>query len=219
MLTNPKEIKAISKARQKNVRDPNRSREHFYRIFEDFFQNINFEGGIYIDLGAGQFDFCEIIRSKGGECIGVDNDPCVVELGRYKNFETIQCDIKKLPQQLIKRKFDGVFNKFTLNAFWFWNNDGKHFQLVNNIIKLLKVEGWVWIAPWNGIPKKYNLNFDEIQRVLIYQKELFLSHGFQAIELSGKQSKYYGIHGNIANNIVFIKNLKWKGERWLSVSL
>ena len=64
MLFDKKEIEIISKARQKNVRDPKRSRYHFERIFDDFFQNVSFENGVYIDLGAGQYDFCEIIKNS-----------------------------------------------------------------------------------------------------------------------------------------------------------
>ena len=34
MLSDPREIEIISRARQKNVRDPGRSREHFRRRLE-----------------------------------------------------------------------------------------------------------------------------------------------------------------------------------------
>ena len=35
MLTEKKEIEIISRAKQKNVRDPNRSRKHFENIFKN----------------------------------------------------------------------------------------------------------------------------------------------------------------------------------------
>ena len=40
MLTDPTEIEIISAARQKNVRDPLRSRAHFDNIFADFSRAI-----------------------------------------------------------------------------------------------------------------------------------------------------------------------------------
>ena len=126
MLKDPEEIKIISKARQKNIRDPKRSRDHFYRIFDDFFQDISFEGRLYLDLGAGQFDFCEMIRDKKGHCIGIDNDPAVINLGQFKGFNAIEFNIKNVHELSIQNKFDGIFNKFTLNAFWFWSDKLRH---------------------------------------------------------------------------------------------
>lgn len=210
MLTDPNEIDIISRARQKNVQDPKRSREHFYHIFDDFFKGISFTEGMYIDLGAGQFDFAEIVRSLGGNCLGVDNDEAVIELGQYKGFEAIRADVKKLSALNLNRSFDGVFNKFTLNAFWFWNDDSRHKELIDSISMLMKPGAWAWIAPWNGIPKKLHLDKNDIRRVISMQINLFLEHGFNYINLTEKQSRYYGINGNIVNNIVFYKNLSFK---------
>ena len=50
MLTDPREIEIISRARQKNVRLPTRSRQHFVNIFDDFFDQISFDEGPIIDL-------------------------------------------------------------------------------------------------------------------------------------------------------------------------
>jgi len=64
MLTDPEEIRIISIARQKNVRDPNRSREHFHHIFKDFFSKSDFNGLRVLDLGPGQYDFGELARER-----------------------------------------------------------------------------------------------------------------------------------------------------------
>ena len=210
MLTDSKEIDIISRARQKNVRDPKRSRKHFYHILDDFFQGVSFTEEMYIDLGAGQFDFAEIVRSLGGSCLGIDNDEAVIELGRFKGFEAIKADVKKLSTLKLDRDFDGVFNKFTLNAFWYWDDDQQHKELIDSIAMLMRSGAWAWIAPWNGIPKKENIETSDIERVLNIQIELFSEHGFNYITLNEKQSKYYGINGNIANNIIFYKNLTTK---------
>jgi hypothetical protein len=209
MLTEKDEIKIISNAKQKNIRDPNRSREPFDRIFHDFFRDTQFQGGVYLDLGAGHYDFGEIIRQRGGECHCVDKDPAVVELGRYKGFHVIEHDIKKINSDVIEIKYDGVFNKFSLNAFWSWREDERQEEMVANLANFVKPEGWAWIAPWNGVPKKDLLSSSDIERVVSRQKELFLSHQFECITLTKSQSEIYGLTGTIANNVIFIKNLNW----------
>lgn len=86
MLTDPREIEIISKARQKNVRDQNRSRQHFLNILEDFLPLKSLKDQLILDLGPGQFDFGVVARERGAEVMAIDNDPAVVELGRYKGF-------------------------------------------------------------------------------------------------------------------------------------
>ncbi|PLX66976.1 MAG: hypothetical protein C0603_09920 [Denitrovibrio sp.] len=210
MLTDQKEIEIISKAKQKNVRDPKRSREHFYRIFSDFLYNKNFVDKDFIDLGAGQFDFAEIVREKKGNCVGIDSDPAVLELGRYKGFEAIEAKINKLMDYKIDRKFDGVFNKFSINAFWCRDDDDTHKALIKSLVALIKEDGWSWIAPWNGIPASANLSEDRIIHILEFQKNQFIQLGFDAIEISKEDAIYYGINGSVANNIIFTKNLKFE---------
>ena len=63
MLTDPTEIKIISKARQKNVRSHRRSRQHFTNIFEDFFLDLPMQGARLLDLGPGHF------RSRGSTTV------------------------------------------------------------------------------------------------------------------------------------------------------
>lgn len=208
MLTDQEEIKIISSAKQKNIRDPNRSREPFKRIFHDFFRDKEFQSGVYLDLGAGHYDFGEIVRMKGGECHCVDKDPAVIELGRHKGFHVVEHDIKKINSKVIEAKYDGLFNKFSLNAFWSWRDDGQHEELVANLANFVKPEGWAWIAPWNGVPKKDLLSRKDVERVVSRQKELFLSHRFECINLTKRQSEIYGLTGAIENNVIFIKNLK-----------
>ena len=209
MLTEKEEIKIISKAKQKNIRDPNRSREPFDRIFRDFFRDTKFQGGAYLDLGAGHYDFGELIRQRGGECHCVDKDPAVVELGRHKGFHVIEHDIKTINSDVIEIEYDGVFNKFSLNAFWSWREEERQEALVANLANFVKPEGWAWIAPWNGVPKKDLLSEVDIDWVLSRQKELFLNHDFECIALTKSQSEAYGLTGAIENNVIFIKNLNW----------
>jgi len=209
VLTDPKEIEIISRAQQKNVRDPKRSREHFVHIFEDFLAGARLDGR-YLDIGPGQFDLGELLRQNGGSCVGIDRDPAVIELGQYKGFETVEINIQKLPKHDFGERFDGVFNKFSLNAFWHWSKPEKQRELIVAIDALIAPDGWSWIGPWNGVPKNADLDETTIVNTLDLQKNLFEERGFETVDLSLEQSRYYGIHGAIANNVVFIKNLAWR---------
>ena len=209
MLTDDNEIKIIADAKQKNVRDPNRSRQHFHNIFRDFFSGVAFFGR-YLDMGPGQYDFCELARAKGGSCVGMDFDPPVIKLGQYKGFETIDMNIQKLPDSNIRAEFDGVFNKFALNAFWFWKSDEKHEAFIDSLCAMLKPNGWAWIAPWNGIPKNAEISKPRISEVLNLQKSYFENRGFATCQLSERESRDYGVHGKVANNCVFTRNLNWE---------
>ena len=209
MLTDPTEIAIASNAKQKNIRDPRRSRQPFFNVMEDFFDGVPLQG-TYIDLGPGQFDLGELIRERGGCCVGLDMDPAVVELGRYKGFETIHARIQDLVKEPLDRSFDGAFNKFSFNAFWNLEDGEKHRALIEALIHLVHEDAWVWVGPWNGLPKSKQLEADVVQRTLDLQISVFEEHGFQTIHLSHEQAGHYGLHGEVANHIVFIKNLLWK---------
>ena len=208
MLTDATEIAIVANAKQKNIRDPKRNRQPFFHILEDFFGGKPLTGQ-YIDLGAGQFDFAEIVRERGGTCVGVDFDPAVAELGRYKGFEVAELNIQTLASHPFDTVFDGVFNKFSLNAFWYWDDDEAHSAFVDAIVNLIYPDGWAWLGPWNGVPKKAKLDQAAIGRTLAFQRELFEAHGFTTVQLTPDLTKRYGIHGDVANNLVFCKNLAW----------
>lgn len=206
MLTDPKAIDIIKAARQKNVRDPLRSRKHFENILSAFFDGVTLDGR-YLDLGPGQYDFCELAREQGATCMGVDFDPPVLELGRYKGFDTLELDLKALPEHDFGETFDGVFNKFALNAFWTGNDAEQQALMAQAINALIKPGGWGWLAPWNRPLPGTTPSEEEQQNVLRLQKDAFEACGFETILLTLAQPKTYGVNGNVANNIVYIKNL------------
>jgi SAM-dependent methyltransferase len=207
MLTDPIEIEIISKAKQKNVRDPKRSRKHFENIFRDFFKNINFSNMNLLDQGPGQYDFGVLAKQKGAkEVYCIDIDKAVIELGLYKNFQVKECNIMNINFETFKILFDGIFNKFSMNCFWF-KDKKEHSNFVGNIDKILKPSSWAWIGPWNGIPKIYEFDQYEVKKILDIQISEFKNIGFDVFELTNLQVKEYGIHGKVANNLIFIKNL------------
>jgi hypothetical protein len=208
VLTDPEEIAIAARARQKNVANPDRPRKHFDRILSDFFDGVPLEGR-YLDMGPGHYDLGEMIRSSGGVCVGLDFDPAVIELGRHKRFETIEMRIQDLVDHPLDDRFDGIFNKFTLNAFWYWADPARHETLIDAIMSMMAPKAWGWFGPWNGVPKRIELTPVQIGDTLALQRRLFEDRGYRTLELTGAQSRYYGIHGAVANHRVFYRNLSW----------
>lgn len=209
MLKDPHEIQIISRARQKNVRNPRRSREHFDNIFADFFSSTKFEGSAVLDLGPGQYDFCEIARQRGARCFAVDNDPAVIELGRYKGFDVSSVNLKNLDDANwphVNEHLDGIFCKFSINAFWFLRDPGELYDHAQYLDAMLAPSGWGWIAPWNGIPKSANLSHSQASEILDNQLDAFVSLGFRALDLNPESAARYGLTGSVANHRVFVKN-------------
>jgi hypothetical protein len=204
MLRDPVEIEIASRAQQPGIRDPNRPREHFDHIFDDFLRGDVIAARDLIDLGPGQWDFAELARERGvGSVTGIDRDEAVVELGHYKGFRPLLGDLRELdPGEL--GTFDGVFCKFSLNAFWAATDD-EAVAYVGRIGELVRPGGWSWIAPWNGAPAE--LPQDAIDRRLAAQRSAFREHGFDAYELPVELARRYGVTGRVANHPLFVREL------------
>ena len=208
MLIDPNEIEIISRARQKNIRNQTRSREHFVHILKDFFYDIDFKGMSVIDLGPGHYDFGVLAIEKGATQIAaIDNDPAVLELGRYRNYTVVDARLQDLKLDLFKEPFDLVFCKFSINCFWFWDDEAQLRHHIDHVAKLVKAGGYAWIAPWNGVPKSIELSPAQVDMVLSIQREAFLKNGFKVIELTDQQAVRYGVTGAVANHALFTKNL------------
>lgn len=210
MLTDPKAIEIISKAKQKNVSNPNRSRKHFENIFEDFFFDMDFQDLTLMDFGPGHYDFGELSRAKGAIVRCIDKDPAVIELGTYLGYEVYEMDLKKLKASFIAFKHDGVFCKFSLNAFWFSELE-RLVDHTHQICNLMKDNAWGWIVPWNGIPKGKSLevesDLDFLNNIFSVQLDTFAEYGFQCYQLDREHSVRYGVTGKTFNTPLFLKNL------------
>ena len=205
MLEDQTAIAIAANARQKNVAQSVRSGRDFDRIFADFFLAHDFSGELVMDLGPGQFDFARRVRDRGGIVHAIDKDPAVIELGRHLGFECFEHDFKRFEPHEYRGKYDGLFCKFSINAFWFpLDRLEVHVQGLNS---MLKPGGWGWIAPWNGVNKKRELRAAEIQQRLRRQAEVFQECGWQAYDMSGFQASWYGVSGAVANHPLFIKAL------------
>ena len=208
MLDDERAIAIISKARQKNVATPKRSTRDFDRIFQDFLGDVDFKGKVVMDLGPGQYDFARRVRQRQGQAINIDNDPAVLELGRYLGFDVLESDLQTFTGGSYRGRLDGLFCKFSINAFWFADTDllEAHIQ---NLDGMLKPDGWGWIAPWNGPRPEHAAVPDAIHRFLDCQQNAFQGCGWSVHHLSEERAAYYGVNGKVANHALFLKGLSF----------
>ena len=207
LLTDPEEIAIISRARQAGVRDPRRSRAHFESIFRDYFSELYMGGHRVLDIGPGQFDFGVMAKAKGADVVGIDRDPAVLELGRHKGFDVIEADLRNVHSCALRGPYDGLFCKYSLNAFWFAEDLASLSRHLRVFLDVLATGGWGWIAPWNGPPKRAELSTVQQENVLAAQADAFRTAGFDEEHLSSDQAKRYGVHGAPASRVLFTRGL------------
>lgn len=202
MLADAREIEIMSGARQPGLRRPHSPREPFERIVEDFLAGV-LEGRAVVDLGPGQWDFAEVARNHGASrVVGIDSDPAVLELGRYKGFDTVDADLRRLPDDLAG-SFDGVFSRGSINAFWFPSDD-EQVRLTERVAAMLRPGGWLWLAPWNRAPDGWS----DVPGRLALQAETFRRLGCEVRELDDASAERYGITDErTANRALFVGGL------------
>jgi hypothetical protein len=174
----------------------------------DFFEDSHLTGRRCLDLGPGQYDFGVLARERGATVVGIDNDPAVIELGRYKGFDVVEGNLKMLSVANFDGPFDGMFCKFSINCFWFGDDAGGLADFSERLAACVRPEGWLWIAPWNGVPETFALDRDRQRRVLDRQRRLFEVMGCEAVDLSPKLAARYGVTGRVANHVLFIRGLR-----------
>lgn len=212
-------LSIISSANQPNVAKPNRSTIDFERIFSDFFSSYisrnlfnnipPFSDSLLLDIGPGQHVFGRAMNALGATVEAIDNDPAVCELGTYLNIHTYAANLKTFDLSIFLDKYDGVFCKFSINAFW-QHEPESVYKRTNEFINILKPNGWGWIAPWNGIPKVLQEKPALVAKLELAQRTAFLDAGWNIIELSSSLAKHYGMGGNVTSNPIFIRNLDAK---------
>lgn len=209
MLTDPRALAIISRARQRNVAKPDRTGGDFERIFLDFFPDPPgagfFAGKLLLDLGPGQYDFARMVRARGGRCENIDNDPAVNDLGEYLGFTVHPGNLKRVDLRPFAGRYDGLFCKLSINAFW-WPDPQESRDRVRALDGVLHAGGWGWIAPWNGRPAG-NADAGLARPVLQSQAEAFGACGWTVLDLSERQARSYGLTGRVENHALFLKNL------------
>jgi hypothetical protein len=204
MLKDPEEIAIISTAKQANVRNPDRPRVPFENIFKDFLGNVAFTGTSVIDMGPGHWDFGVIAAQHGAQVYGIDHDPAVIALGKHKGFHTIEGELTKPGSLDLKGRFDGLFCKFSINAFWFKNSVEAQREYISDLLAWGKPTAWIWIAPWNGAPANVP---DPSMEPLEWQIKVFEEHGCKTTIMDPPTAKRYGVTGKVANHALFTRGL------------
>ena len=198
----------LLRSKSKVIRNFNRNSKPFDYIINDFFYDIDFRNKFILDMGPGQYDFFELIKNKTNNLFSIDKDKAVVNLGKYRKYNSQLLDIKNIAQMDYINFFDIIFCKFSINAFWFHDNDDLHNEVIIKISSMLKKNGSAWIAPWNGLNKKL-LNKKQINHLLDFQIKSFKKVGFNAYYPSKSEINRYGINGMVENNIIFFKNINF----------
>ena len=127
-------------------------------------------------------------------------------LGRYLGFEVTQANLRSFDYSQRKARYDGLFCKFSINAFWFQSVDQVRSKM-QAIDLMLKPTGWGWIAPWNGLPKT-GWEDQDPPLFLKAQAEAFSECGWSGYELPDVLTRRYGIRGNVQNHALFVRNLE-----------
>ena len=187
------------------------SRGPFRNIFEDFLSDVKFKDSNVVDLGPGQYDFSVLARERGASGWGLDKDPAVLALGAYKGFTVRDVNLHHLHKEKFDIKFDGLFCKFSWNAFWHRNDDETHIEAVEYLGKMITDDAWIWVAPWNGVPVADNLSEDRVKEIADLQSKLFSELGCQQHDLTEEEKRRYGVtYTTVANHVVFTRNLTRK---------
>jgi len=205
MLSDPKAVEIIRRARQKNVAAAERAAHDFDHIFSDFFPARRFDGQRILDLGPGQYDFARRIRDLGGDAHNVENDEAVIQLGEYLGLTVFPENLKQFVAGSRRRGYDGLFCKFSINAFWY-DDPAEVTSAVRELVSVLRPDGWGWVAPWNGPGKR---GHDEKTRraLLAAQVAAFITEGWEAWELTDDLAAWYGVSGAVENHPIFLRNL------------
>lgn len=216
MLTDPKAIEIISRARQANVAQPQRSTHDFDAIFDDFFsgwsRDDRFRGQRALDLGPGQHLFGRCLMEWGATVEGIDNDPAVIELGTYLGMTVHDLNLRNFDVAPFHERYDGVFCKFALNAFWSKTPEAGRAR-VHEIVSMMRPDGWGWIAPWNGLPKALVDDPDTAREFEVAQREAFIEAGWEVIDLDLDAAKRYGMGGRVTGHPVFLRNIEWSPSK------
>jgi hypothetical protein len=210
MIRDSIEIEIIKNANQPNIADPSRSEIPFINILNDFFSNFDFKQKKIMDLGPGHYDFFNLIDNTNKENLhAIDKDPAVIKLGKYRKYSVTEANLKNIHTKNNNKKFDLLFCKFSINAYWFYDDPLNHERYIDYLASMLNLNGSAWIAPWNGIPKTIDIkeNQKKIMDTINKQICFFEKNKFKTLYPSPKEIKRYGLTGNIINNPIFIKNL------------
>jgi hypothetical protein len=198
------ELEIIGQSRSGYLRKQRESTS-FESIKEFFLPDEVLQLKRVLDLGPGHYQFAELARNLGAMVTVIEHDAALAELGRHKNFNVLEGDIKNSGALLQSEKYHGVFCKFSFSAYWFTTRSAQ-FGFAKSVRNAIEDGGWAWLAPWNGGLRMTSENGSD---PLEWQREAFESVGFSSVELSLAESKRFGVHGFTGNRVLFTFGLDY----------
>lgn len=199
----------MASARQPALREASRPADAFARIIEDFGLASRFPRARVLDLGPGQYDFAEAARRLGAQrVLAVDNDPAVIRLGERRAFDVFEANLQRIAATDLRGPNDGVFCRWSINAFWFREDDAEHRRWIHLLCDALTSGAWGWIAPWNYCDPQLAVSDARREEVLRVQADAFAERGFEGFDVIEEYRARWDLTGSaLENHAVFVRNL------------
>lgn len=89
-----------------HFRSPPAELKKHQAIFLDYFRGCH----NVLDIGCGRGEFLELLRDRGIQCRGVDNDPAMIRLCRFRGLNVEQADAAAFLERSKDGEFDGIFS-------------------------------------------------------------------------------------------------------------
>lgn len=178
----------------------------FELIFAEFFYDLDLEYKKILEFGPGRFEMAQLFQQSGASYCGIDSNHGVYQIGKKRGYQMFRQNFKALKAKTIgERKYDGLFCRESINAFWF-KDDDNHVQQVRQWCRMLKSGGWAWILSCNQIATD-RLSKWTVCRILNTQIKAFESMGFRHTELTKRLARRYGQQKSVINYPLFTYNL------------
>jgi hypothetical protein len=211
MLYDENEIQIARSAIEPGCRLANRS-NRILGVYHRFLSKQHFKDRVYLELGPGHFEFCDMVKKLGGRAVALEFDPAMVKLGQYRGHEVRQTNlIKDKFWNHMDRKFDGIFCRGSINAAWFTELH-EHQEFAKGIASLIKPDGWCWISPWNS--NSMNLSKDEEEAAYEFQLSSFRAEGFRIINCNRFQAGRFKLRTVKRPFFIFTKGLTYQHYFW-----
>jgi hypothetical protein len=178
----------------------------FELIFAEFFYDLDLEYKKILEFGPGRFEMAQLFQQSGASYCGVDSNYGIYQIGRKRGYQMFRQNFRRVKAKTIgERKYDGLFCRESINAFWF-KDDDYHVQQVRQWCRMLKSGGWAWILSCNQVATD-RLSKWTVCRILNTQIKAFESMGFRHTELTKRLARRYGQQKSVINYPLFTYNL------------
>lgn len=211
MLYDLREVEIAKNATQPNLQSADRNHA-IDGVFSRFFSRTNFRGGKFLELGPGHYEFCDVVKSRGGQTEALELDLAMVELGRHRGHVVHHVDLAKDAfWKQLGTQYDGVFCRGSINATWFTTFEA-HQSFVQGVSSLIKPNGWGWISPWNANSNKLESSIAE--NAYLFQKRCFQEAGFRVVKCNRLHARRFHLSTEKRPYLIFLKCLQYWQLPW-----